>query len=229
MPIVTIAHEKGGVSKSTTACELAVAFMRAGKRVVVVDTDPQQNAVKFALRREALSPELPALRAVPIVGQSTGTQIRAFAREADVVIVDAGGRDSLEMRLALLTSHLVIMPTTQNAFDLDGLNRMAELIAQVRLQNEVLPVWILPARVKPRKLSDTRQSIAEKLAQPINPQMPGSEPISVVLPIVMRAHITEREAFPLAAGWGRSVWEMRPRDARAASEVESIYQEVING
>ncbi len=229
MPVITVAHEKGGVSKSTSACEIAVAFMLSGKSVILADTDPQRNALKFALRREALSPELPRLRAYSVLGPDTGTQIRSFARDADVVVVDAGGRDNLEMRLALLTSHLVITPTTQNPFDLDGLNHMAEVIDQVRLQNEGLPVWILPARVKPRALSATRASIEEKMAQPINPERENSPPISSVMPIVMRAHLTERQAFPDAAGWGRSVREMKPRNSDAVSEVVGVFQEIVNG
>ncbi len=45
--ITTVANQKGGVGKTTTAANIGALFARRGRRVLVVDTDPQ-----FALTRQ---------------------------------------------------------------------------------------------------------------------------------------------------------------------------------
>lgn len=47
--VIAVANQKGGVGKTTLAVHLAVGAARAGKRVIVVDADPQGNATSWLM------------------------------------------------------------------------------------------------------------------------------------------------------------------------------------
>src|SRR5262249_15348088 len=54
--VFAIAQQKGGVGKTTLAAQLAVAWSRNGRRVALLDTDPQGSlAAWYAARRKTLN------------------------------------------------------------------------------------------------------------------------------------------------------------------------------
>ena len=56
--VFTVAQQKGGAGKTTLAAHLAVAWAQSGRRVAVVDIDPQGSLSRWmAVRRQALFEE----------------------------------------------------------------------------------------------------------------------------------------------------------------------------
>jgi chromosome partitioning protein len=89
MTLVTISNQKGGVGKTTTAANLGVLLARHGRRVLVVDGDPQ-----FALTRQ-----------IGVEERSLGVNLvdvlAGRAAAADAIVRDVHGVDFIAAAPAL--------------------------------------------------------------------------------------------------------------------------------
>lgn len=56
--ILAVVSQKGGAGKTTTAANVAVAAAQAGRRVVLIDFDPQKTATSWWEGREIEAPQL---------------------------------------------------------------------------------------------------------------------------------------------------------------------------
>lgn len=135
--IVVFGNEKGGSGKTTAALHLAVALVRAEKRVAVVDLDVRQrsfsrqleNRVAWAARSGKPLPmperlSVPASTAASLDAAAT-EESEAFTRaigEAegfDYVVIDTPGANTQLSRLAHAAAEILITPLNDSFVDFD--------------------------------------------------------------------------------------------------------------
>ena len=90
MKTIALINEKGGSGKSTIATNLATALHRKGKRVVLIDADPQGTATDW----RAASPEGADLPEVLAVGKPQELDAALRGLVADFVVIDTPARAS---------------------------------------------------------------------------------------------------------------------------------------
>ena len=112
--IVAIANQKGGVGKSTTAVSLGAALAESGRRVLVLDLDPQGNA-------------------------STGMGIRHDARDVTVYDVVVGDAPIAEAIVQTPVPNLWAIPST---IDLAGaeIELVSQFSRELRLRRALEPL-----------------------------------------------------------------------------------------
>lgn len=161
--IVLVGAEKGGVGKSTLACNLAVHLAHQGIDVALVDTDGQATCARFIDRRDEAGHK-PAVTCIQKTGEVAAT-LRDLKKRFQVLIVDAGGRDSKEMRAAMAVADLLLTPTQASQADLETLPKVNELISLARGLNPELKAHAVLSRAPSNPVIREVEEARELLAQ----------------------------------------------------------------
>jgi chromosome partitioning protein len=204
--VFTIAQQKGGAGKTTLVSHLAVAWTAAGKRVAVVDIDPQQSLTMwYEVRRKAMGDAGAGVLASQITGWRAAAAVERLAGAHDVVLIDSPPHAETEAKIAIRAADLVIVPVQPSPMDVWATRPTLELARQ-----EGRPAVIVLNRVPPRaRLTDDMLDEVRAL---------GAE--------VAKARLGSRVAFAAALAAGQAVLEMAPKSP-AAREIEALAKELL--
>lgn len=211
--IVAFLNQKGGVGKTTLALHLAGAWSARGRRVLVVDADPQASALDWADQR--LREGLPRLFGVLGLARETlHKELPDLARETDHLIIDGPPRVAGIARSALLAADLVLIPALPSPFDGWASSEMLRLLDEARIFRPELRARMLLNRCAARTV------IARETAEALADQDPP----------MLASRVGQRVAFADAARTGRLASEsdtgqMATRDIEAlADELDGLAQ-----
>lgn len=114
MKVLGLLSRKGGSGKTTLAVHLAVAAQAGGRRVLLIDLDPQGSAAAWWRARTAETPEMEAATPDKLPG------LLDAARHAGVDLVVVDTRPSVEADAAQVAalSDFVLIPTRPAILDL---------------------------------------------------------------------------------------------------------------
>jgi len=216
MSIVLIGGEKGGTGKTTLATNIAAMLALQGKDVLLLDTDRQGTSSFWATVREETEIE-PRIACVQKFGKGLASQVRDLAERYDEIIIDAGGRDSIELRYALGVCDRAYIPVQPFQFDIWTLRQMDDLVEMAQTLNENLQAFIVLNRVSTnpavREDKETQDFFREEDFQHLS---------------LLEAVLRDRIAFRKSARDGLSVVELK-QDKKAIQEMNQLFEEVYGG
>ncbi|WP_280564148.1 ParA family partition ATPase [Chromohalobacter sp. 48-RD10] len=203
--IIGVLNQKGGVGKTTLAVNIAAALARTGKRVLLIDADPQGSALDWAAAREGD----PLFAVVGLPKPSIHKELALVGEGYDVVVIDGPPRVTDLARSAIMASDIVLIPVQPSPYDIWAADEVVKLIQEASVFKENLKsVFVIN-----RKIANT--AIGRDVREALE---------AYDLP-TLEASIVQRVAFAEAAAVGKAIYE-QDRDGVASQEIKAVVSEL---
>ena len=204
---------KGGSGKTTAATNLAVIRAGEGRDVLLVDADDQETATDFSILRNQRAGQGAKYTSIKLTGAAVRTETLRQAPKYQDIIIDTGGRDTTSQRAALSVADVLLVPFVPRSFDLWTLEKVADLVDEMKNANPKLRAFTFLNRADPRGTDndDTGEALRENKALHF-----------------LETPLGARKAFSNAAATGLAVTELRPADLKATEEIMTLYRYVFD-
>ncbi len=212
--IVLIGGEKGGTGKTTLVTNIAALRALQGHDVLIIDTDSQASASFWAATRDDLTSP-PRVACVQKFGKGLTKEVKDLANRYEDIIIDAGGRDSLELRAAMVVADYMFAPVQASQFDVWTLAQLDDLVRQAQAVNGTLKASIVINRASTHP-GVTEASDAASLLDDFESLFNSG--------VIIR----DRIAYRKAASQGLCVGELKPQDRKALAEIHSLYKAIYH-
>ncbi len=210
--IYLVGSEKGGTGKTTISTNLAALMISRGQDVLLIDTDKQGSASMWCAVRD----EDKSVKRVPCVqkfGLGLAGEIKDLSNRYSNIIIDAGGRDSVELRSAMTVADRIFIPLQASQFDVWTIATMDNLLELTKTVNSKLEATIILNRASTHPSVSEAKDVLELSEDLVNMKM-------------LDTPIRDRIVYRKAAQRGLSIFEVETLDTKAISEFECLYNYV---
>jgi chromosome partitioning protein len=198
--VITFVTQKGGSGKSTLAFCCGVRAEETGKRVLLLDMDPQATTELWYQDREAERPKLARINPGDL-----DQALKGAVRESyDYVLIDTPGRDEPATAAAIRASDFCIIPCRPTPGDMKATPATVGTVKRLGK-----PAAFVLTQTPPR---GSRITEADK----------GLGMLGMVAPV----RIVQRSAYQDAQGMGLGVTEYEP-DGKAAAEIKELWSWIV--
>lgn len=202
---ITVAQQKGGAGKSTITAQLAVTYAQAGKKVGVVDIDPQGSlAMWFEVRKMLVDAAGGGITFLQASGWRLSTELDRMKRDLDLILVDSPPHAETDVRIAVRAADLILVPMQPTPLDLWATQPTLDLA-----KKEKSAAIVVFNRTPPKgKLVD---AVKAKILQA---ELPVADTV-----------LGNRVAFAASMMEGKGVVESNPRHT-ATKEIKALAAEI---
>jgi chromosome partitioning protein len=203
--VVTVAQQKGGAGKTTLALHLGACWAGQGRRVALLDIDPQGSLTEwFRLREERGVKSAGKLDHRTASGWRTSSEIDRLKAEHDVIIIDSPPHAETEAKVAIRAASMLLVPAQLSPMDLRAARPTIKLA-----QSERTP-WLLVLNRVPARGALADAMRAEIAAQGL---------------AVAQHTLGNRTLFASSLISGKGVTEAAPQSL-AAAEITAVADEI---
>jgi chromosome partitioning protein len=210
--IIAVVNQKGGAGKTTVSMQLAGTLGRRGKKVLVIDADPQATATRWAASAEDEKPFPASVSGLSAAGSKVHREVKKFVDDYDYIIVDCPpAADSPVPQSALMIADLAIVPVIPSPLDLWASVGIRQVIENIQDINEDLKPFVMVNQCQPNT------SLAKETLE-ILPEY-GIQMMDTIL--------HQRTVYRQSAVYGGTVHDLGRKAALAIKEIDNLAYEVI--
>ena len=209
--IIVVGGIKGGSGKTTVATNLAV--MRSKVRdLLLVDADDQETASDFTILRNEQQKAGAEYTSIRLSGSAVRTETQRLVGKYEEILIDTGGRDTASQRAALSVADVLLVPFVPRSFDVWTLEKVSELVGEMRTANPELRAYAFINRADPAGRDN--EEAAEIIRDTAELEF-------------IHCPLGSRKVFSNAAAKGLAVVEYKPQDSKAVSEIKTLYRHLF--
>ncbi len=201
--IITVAHTKGGVGKSTLAWHLTHSLLEIDKSVKLIDLDFQQtlyfvNKIRGTGTLYVAQPK----NVSELMSEMHGID----AKKYDYIIIDVGGFDTDINRTAIELSNKALVPISESVTEVLGYKTFESIIDELILDTE-FDIVLNNIHPLTKNFSVIKAAVGEKFK-------------------LLNTVVRSRKIYKTTLGEGASVFDTKNEVAK--NEIRSLRDELIN-